>query len=422
MIACRTVIGYGAPEKAGTAATHGAPLGDEEVAGAREKLGWSHPPFEVPEKILKAWRAAGERGGAAHEDWRARYEKEDAGTRAEFDRRVAGELPAAFAEAIATFKQTAAQDAPKQATRQSSGAVLDALGPVMPELIGGSADLTGSNNTKAKSQAVIEPGAFEGGYIHYGVREHGMAAIMNGMALHRGVIPYGGTFLVFSDYCRPAIRLSALMGQRVIYVMTHDSIGLGEDGPTHQPVEHLPALRAIPNLTVYRPADAAETAEAWALALSDTSGPSVLVLTRQGLPYVSGAYTDENRVAKGGYVLAEADGARKVTLIATGSEVEIALAAREALQKDGAPAAVVSMPSWELFDAQPQRYRDAVLGPGTVRVAVEAAIGLGWEKYIGSGGGFVGMTGFGASAPADKLFEHFGITAKAVVEAAKARL
>jgi len=419
LIACKTVIGKGAPTKAGTASTHGSPLGAKEIEGAREKLGWSAPPFSVPEPILAEWRRFGGRGAKDFDAWAKRHKA--ANTAGEFDRVISGELPAKLAETIQAVKRDASEKAQALASRQSSGNTLDALAPVMPELIGGSADLTGSNNTKAKSQAVIKRGAYGGAYIHYGVREHGMAAAMNGMALHGGVVPYGGTFLTFTDYCRPSIRLSALMGIRVVYVMTHDSIGLGEDGPTHQPVEHLSALRCIPNLHVFRPADTVETAECWALALAATKTPSILSLTRQALPTVRKTHTDENRCARGAYVLTEASGARKATLIATGSEVSIALKARELLEAAGTPTAVVSMPCWSLFDAQPESYRSRVLGSG-VRVAIEAGVRLGWERYIGDKGGFVGMPGFGASAPAEALYKHFGITAEAATEQVKARL
>jgi transketolase len=419
LIACKTVIGKGAPTKAGTAATHGSPLGPKEIEGAREKLGWSAPPFTVPEPILAEWRKRGARGAKDFQAWAKRHAA--ANTAGEFDRVISGELPAALAETIQKVKREAAEKAQSLASRQSSGNTLDALAPVMPELIGGSADLTGSNNTKAKSQTVIKKGAYGGAYIHYGVREHGMAAAMNGLALHGGIVPYGGTFLTFTDYCRPSIRLSALMGQRVIYVMTHDSIGLGEDGPTHQPVEHLSALRTIPNLHVFRPADTVETAECWALALAATKTPSILSLTRQALPTVRKQHTDENRSARGAYVLADASGARKATVIATGSEVSIGLKARELLEAAGVPTAVVSMPCWSLFDAQPESYRNQVLGSG-VRVAIEAGVKLGWERYLGDKGAFVGMAGFGASAPAEALYKHFGITAEAAAEQVKARL
>jgi transketolase len=420
LIACRTTIGYGAPKKGGTAATHGSPLGAEEVAGAREKLGWPYPPFELPAPVLESWRAAGSRGGADFAAWTKRLA--NSAERDEFARRMRGELPDGFAGAISALKRKISAEAPKLATRQSSQAVIDALAPVMPELLGGSADLTGSNNTKGKGMEPVTSGDFSGRYVYWGVREHGMASAMNGLALHKGVVPFGGTFLVFTDYCRPAIRLSALMGQRVVYVMTHDSIGLGEDGPTHQPVEHLASLRAIPNLLVFRPADTIETAECWALALASADRPSILALSRQGVPTVRTEHTDENLSAHGGYVLSPSKGERQVTLIATGTEVEIALAAQKRLQEDGIAAAVVSLPCWELFDAQPAHYRDEVLGTEALKIAIEAASTFGWERYVGADGAVIGMTGFGASAPAPDLYRHFGITADAAVAAVKARL
>jgi transketolase len=420
LIACRTVIGYGAPKKAGTAATHGSPLGAEEVAGARQKLGWPYAPFHIPEPILAAWRQAGARGGADYAAWVRRH----AGHRErdEFDRRMEGALPEGFADAILAAKKAASAEAPKLATRQSSQRVLEALAPVMPELVGGSADLTGSNNTKTKDMADIGPERYGGRYIHYGVREHGMVATMNGLALHGGLVPYGGTFLVFTDYCRPSIRLAAMMGRRAVYVMTHDSIGLGEDGPTHQPVEHLASLRAMPNLLVFRPCDTVETAECWALALAEANAPSVIALTRQAVPTLRTRHTDENLSARGGYVLLPAGQPRQVTLIATGSEVAIAAEARSRLEAEGIGAAVVSLPSWELFDRQPAAYREEVLGATAVRVAIEAAAPFGWERYVGPRGAVLAMPGFGASAPAGDLYKHFGITAEAAVEAAKARL
>jgi len=420
LIACRTVIGYGAPTLAGTAKTHGAPLGEAEIAGAKKKLGIAGGPFEVPEATRDAWRAVGARGGAAAA-WDARLAGLDEAARGEFARRTAGDLPASWRDGLDALKAAAIAEKPTLATRVCSQRVLEALAGAIPELVGGSADLTGSNNTKVGGLDPIAPGDFAGRYIYYGVREHAMAAAMNGMALHGGVVPYGGTFLVFTDYCRPAMRLSALMKQRVVYVMTHDSIGLGEDGPTHQPVEHLAALRAIPNLRVFRPADTVETAECWELALATRAAPSVLALTRQGLPTVR-ADAAENLSARGAYVLAPAEGARRATLIATGSEVAIALEARRHLQDRGIGAAVVSMPCWELFDEQDPAYRDEVLGPGTVRVAIEAAVRMGWDRWIGPEGAFVGMAGFGASAPAKALYEHFGITPRAVVDAVEARL
>lgn len=422
LIACRTVIGYGAPTKAGTAATHGSPLGPDEIKGAREKLGWPHAAFEIPDAILNAWRAVGSANAAKKQAWDKALAGLPAPQRAEWDRRIKGDLPADFAKVIDDYKAKLAADKPKWATRKSSQMALEVINPAVPETIGGSADLTGSNNTKTAGLNPIKPGDFSGRYIYYGVREHGMAAAMNGIALHGGLIPYGGTFLVFTDYCRPSIRLSALMEQRVIYVMTHDSIGLGEDGPTHQPVEHLAALRAIPNLLVLRPADAVETTEAWQVALEQKHRPSVLALTRQDLPAVRTSHSKENLVAKGGYELIAADGAAKVTLLASGSEIAIAMTARDLLQKDGIPTRVVSMPSFELFDAQDVAYQEKTLGPGTVRVAIEAGVRQGWDKYLGIKGGFVGMSGFGASGPYELLYKHFGITPEAVAQAAKQRL
>ena len=419
LIACRTVIGFGAPTKAGSEKTHGAPLGEDEIAGARKKLGWPHPPFEIPDGILAAWRAVGARGEAARAAWEGRVAALDNDVRGEFERITAGDLPLGWEAVLDEFKKAMSHEAPKLATRVASQKVLEVLTAAVPEMVGGSADLTGSNGTKTSRHVAVTRDDFSGSYINYGVREHGMAAAMNGLALHGGLIPYGGTFLVFTDYCRPAIRLSALMGKRVIYVMTHDSIGLGEDGPTHQPVEHLASLRAMPNLNVFRPADVVETAECWALALKHDSTPSILSLTRQGLPTLRTEHSAENLCARGGYVLAEASGARKVTLIATGSEVEIALAARATLEQDGTPTAVVSMPCFELFAQQDEGYRNAVLGPETVRVGIEAAVRQGWDALVCGHGGFIGMDGFGASAPADQLYEHFGITAGAVVAEAK---
>ena len=421
LIRCRTTIGFGAPTKAGTAGSHGSPLGEAEIAGAREALGWPYTPFEIPEPILQAWRAAGARGAGPRTDWDRRLEAAEASVRSAFEAAMAGDLPEGLDGLIAEFKRRAAQEAPKIATRAASGNVLDVLVPAMPELIGGSADLTGSNNTRSKTGDDIAPGSFGGRYIRYGVREHGMAAMMNGMALHRGLVPYGGTFLTFSDYCRPSIRLAALMRQRVVFVMTHDSIGLGEDGPTHQSVEHVSSLRAIPNLMVFRPADSVETAESWQLALAARETPSVIALTRQGLPTVRGG-DDGNATARGGYILADADGAADVLLIATGSEVSIALQARTLLQADGVGARVVSMPCCELFEAQDAAYRRTVLGDARVRVAIEAGCRHGWDRYIGPDGAFIGMEGFGASGPADELYRHFGITPEAAVAAAKARL
>jgi transketolase len=418
MIACKTIIGFGAPTKAGTAATHGSPLGKDEVAGAREKLGWSHGPFDVPEPIFSAWRKVGARGKSARRKWVKRHAAMAEPDRVEFDRRIKGDIPTAVGEAIDAFKAKVAAEKPSWATRKSSQEVLEVINPVLPDTVGGSADLTGSNNTKTASLKANTRADATGRYVYYGIREHAMAAAMNGMALHGGIIPYGGTFLVFTDYCRPSIRLAALMGLRVIYVMTHDSIGLGEDGPTHQPVEHLAALRAIPGLQVMRPADTIETAECWQLALESKKTPTVIALTRQNLPTVRDA-GDGNLCARGAYILA-GDASAPVRLIASGSETHLALGARDLLARDGIQAAVVSMPSWELFAAQDETYHQQVLGPdGTVRVACEAASGFGWERWLGARGAFVGMKGFGASAKAGDLYKHFGITAEAIAEAAR---
>ncbi|HLG49434.1 MAG TPA: transketolase [Reyranella sp.] len=418
MISCKTIIGYGAPTKEGTAATHGSALGEKEVAGAREKLGWTAPAFEIPEPIFTAWRKIGAKGKSQRRKWLQRHSAMAEADRAEFDRGQKGDIPPAVDEAVRAFKQKMESEKPSWATRKSSQEVLEVINPVLPETLGGSADLTGSNNTKTKGLNVQTAADPAGRYVHYGIREHAMSAAMNGLALHGGVIPYGGTFLVFTDYARGAIRLSALMGIRVIYVMTHDSIGLGEDGPTHQPVEHLPALRAIPNMHVLRPADAIETAECWQIALETRTGPTILALSRQNLPTIRHA-GDSNLCARGAYILA-GETADPIRLIASGSEVQLAVAARDLLAKDGLKAAVVSMPSWELFAHQSDSYRNEVMGgDGTVRVACEAASGFGWERWLGTKGAFVGMSGFGASAKASDLYKHFGITAEAIASAAR---
>lgn len=422
LVACRTKIGFGAPTKEGKSSSHGAPLGTDEIAGARENLGWTAEPFEIPAEVLKAWRAIGAARAESHIAWTQRYDTAEAGTRSAFDAALSGKLPDGAEKAIKDLIARHGEEKPKLATRVSSQKTLEVLQPEIPELVGGSADLTGSNNTKVGGQDAVQAGDYSGHYIYYGVREHAMAAAMNGMALHGGLIPYGGTFLVFTDYCRPSIRLSALMGLRVIYVMTHDSIGLGEDGPTHQPVEHVAALRAIPNLNVFRPADAIETAECWLAALQDENCPSVLALTRQGLPTLRSGDTSENLSAKGGYVLSDASGDRKVTILATGSEIEIAMDAQQALEAGGVATAVVSMPSIERFKAQDAAYRKAVLGSGTLMVAVEAGVQQCWDGLIGLDGIFVGMNSFGASAPYGDLYKHFGITSDAIVSEVKKRL
>jgi transketolase len=417
LIACRSVIGFGAPNRQGSEKAHGAPLGTEEVAKTRAALDWPHQPFEIPGDILARWREAGRRGHDARRAWIERARHLCAGDRSPFHDALNKKVPSTYVEAMDQLRVRLGADRPKIATRQASQQVIDAIAPALPNLLGGSADLTHSNLTLAKVQKPVRPDAFDGDYIHYGIREHAMAAAMNGLALHGGFIPYGGTFLTFSDYSRPAIRLAALMGIRVIHVMTHDSIGLGEDGPTHQPVEHLAALRAIPNLLVFRPGDAMETAEAWDCALRAETSPSILCLSRQALPAFRSEVTEINQVALGAYVVVEPDPPRDVTLIATGSEVSIARDAATILAKDGIQAAVVSAPCFELFRGQSQDYRTKVLGDAP-RIGVEAAIEGDWARWLGDGGEFVGMTGFGASAPADILYREFGITADAVALAA----
>ncbi len=422
MIACKTTIGFGAPNKAGKASSHGSPLGADEIKGAREKLGWTHPPFEIPANILSVWRVAGQRSKVAHADWSKRFAAVDAAKRSEFERRVTGDLPKTLNDAVRAVKQSLAT-APKDiATRAASEFALESLIPAVPDMLGGSADLTGSNNTKTKAMTVLTASDYAGRFIHYGIREHGMAAAMNGMALHGGIIPYSGTFLVFSDYCRPAIRLAALMGIRVIHVMTHDSIGLGEDGPTHEPVEHLAALRAIPKLLVFRPCDAVETIECWQLALENKERPSVLALTRQNLPQLSQNFLDKNRCVAGAYEIAAAEGKAQVSLFATGSEVSIAVEAKKLLAAKGVAARVVSAPCFELLLEAPEAKRRAIVGDAKVKIGVEAAVRQGWDAIVGTDGGFIGMTSFGASAPYKDLYKHFGITPEAVAQAALSKL
>ena len=420
LLACKTKIGKGAATMEGSHKTHGAALGAAEIAATRLGLAWDHAPFEMPETILSAWRKVGRRGSKDRKKWEARLAA--SAQAADFTRAMKGDLPEAAFDALNAKIAELVEAKPAQATRQSSGAALDELFAAIPELVGGSADLTGSNNTFVKGTPVLDAPTYEGRYVNWGIREFGMAAAMNGLALHGGVIPYGGTFMVFSDYSRPAIRLGALMGVRAIHVLTHDSIGLGEDGPTHQPVEHLAALRAIPNLLVFRPADTIEAMECWQIALQTKTAPSALALSRQKTPAVRTAAATENLSAKGAYEIKAANGEAKVTLFGTGTELALALDAAATLEAEGTPTRVVSVPSFELFEQQDAAYQAAVIGRGTVRVAVEAAIKQGWERFIGEDGAFIGMSSFGASAPAEVLYEKFGITSDAVVAAVKARL
>ena len=422
LIAFRTTIGFGAPTKAGTAKAHGSPLGDEEIAATRKALNWDSPPFVVPSDVLDDWRLAGLRSGKERKAWEKRLADSKPELRSEFERRMSGELPAEFDQAIVAYKKKLADEQPAVATRKSSEMALEVINGALPETIGGSADLTGSNNTKTSQTKPIAPGDYSGRYIHYGIREHAMAAAINGMTLHGGLIAYGGTFLTFSDYARPAMRLASLMGIRSIFVMTHDSIGLGEDGPTHQPVEHLAALRTIPNHFVFRPADAIEAAECWQLAIKSKGTPSTLALTRQNLAPARTDHTEDNLCALGAYELRMASDDAKVTIFASGSEIEIAVDARDALEKKGVPTRVVSVPSFELFAQQSAEYQAAVIGAAPVRIAVEAGVRQGWDRFIGTDGTFIGMSSFGASGPYKELYAHFGITAEAVVEAAMAEL
>ncbi len=418
MIACKTLISKGAGPKEGDRHSHGYALFAEEIAAARKAMGWPHEPFVIPRDVAAAWAKAGRRGAGARRKWQGRLK--GSSHKADFTQAIDGDFAKDAFAALDAHIEKAAVDRPAAATRQHSGAALEHLTAAIPEMIGGSADLTGSNNTFVKGMIQFDTPDYAGRYVHYGVREFAMAAAMNGMALHGGVVPFSGTFLVFSDYSRPAIRLGALMGARVIHVMTHDSIGLGEDGPTHQPIEHLASLRAMPGLMVFRPADAVETAECWKAALKEEGAPSIMALSRQKTPAVRTSGGDLS--AKGAYELAGADGAARVSLFATGTEVAVAMAARDLLQAGGVPTRVVSAPCWELFERQAPRYQAQVIGEAPVRVAVEAGVRQGWERFIGQDGGFVGMKSFGASAPFERLYREFAITPEAVVAAAKARL
>lgn len=418
MLAVKTIIGYGA-KRAGTGPAHGGPYGPEEIETVRQNIGWPHAPFEVPVEIEAAWSEVGKRAHGEHLAWKNRLDNH--ADKAAFEAAMSGTLPANLSDIINTHKQSVVEGGKDDATRKWSGAVLEPLTAAIPELVGGSADLTGSNNTKTSHTPPISPDSWSGRYVHYGIREHAMAAAMNGMSLHGGVIPYSGTFLVFADYSRGAIRLGALMGERVIHVMTHDSIGLGEDGPTHQPVEHVASLRAMPNMTVFRPCDGVETAECWELALRNENGPSTMALTRQKVKSARTSHTNENLSAKGGYVISDADAAQAV-LIATGSEVEIAMAAQAALGAKGVPVRVVSMPSMDLFEQQSEAYQTETLGGDLPRIAIEAGVRFGWDRWIGFDGGFVGMSSFGASAPYQDLYNHFNITSDAVIAEVEKRI
>ncbi|CAN7748664.1 transketolase [Rhizobium leguminosarum] len=420
MIACKTIIGFGFPTRAGTQKAHSDAPGEDEIAGARKILGWTSPPFEIPEALLNDWRKIGAKGGPARMAWAVRVQTASPDKRDDFERRMNGELPSGWRAAIAAAKQELSGSEKDLATRQASGIVLNHLFDAIPELLGGSADLTPSNNTKAKNQVEIKPGKYGGSYLHYGVREHGMAATMNGLALHGGLIPYGGTFLTFSDYCRPAIRLAAIMEVRSIFVMTHDSIGLGEDGPTHQPIEHLSALRAIPRLAVYRPGDPIETAECWEAIMDAPRQAALIALSRQPMPLLRRDPSDENRSARGAYVLQEAEGGeRQLTILASGSELHLAVEARSVLQGEGIRTAVVSMPCRLLFEKQDAAYKKSVLGDSRARVAVEAAVQDSWDRYLGLDGLFVGMHEFGASGKIDDVYKKFDITTDAVIRAGR---
>jgi len=422
LISCKTIIGYGSPNKSGKSSSHGSPLGDEEVALVRKKLKWKNKPFEIPKEILNEWRKIGERGIQDEKKWNSIYNKKDKKIRDEITRIINNKLPKDFDKENISLKKKIFDLKASQASRKSSAFVLENITENLPELVGGSADLSGSNNTITKHSKVIKSSNFNGNYIHYGVREHGMAGIMNGMALHGGIIPYGGTFLIFSDYCKPSIRLSALMGLKVIYIFSHDSIGLGEDGPTHQPIEHLAQLRAIPNLNVFRPADTIETLECWETALKSSTNPSVIALSRQKIPFVTETLTNENMSALGGYELKKTSSNPEITLIASGSEVEIAIDALNKLKEANINSKVVSMPCQELFDKQPKEYREKVIEKNSKKISIEASSIFGWEKYVNSDGASLGLKTFGKSAPYKSIYENFNLTSDSVVIIAKKML
>ena len=422
LISCKTIIGYGSPNKSGKASSHGAALGDEEVALVRKKLKWKYKPFEIPKEILSEWRKIGKRGDLQEKKWNVVYNKKSKKVKDEFSRVINGKLPKNLDKIIDEEKRKFFDLKPNIASRQSSASVLEAITKNLPELVGGSADLSGSNNTKTKYSTIIKPSNFKGNYIHYGVREHAMAGIMNGMALHGGILPYGGTFLIFLDYCKPALRLSAFMGLRVIYIFSHDSIGLGEDGPTHQPIEHLAHLRAIPNLNVFRPADTIETLECWETALKSSTNPSVIALSRQKIPFVTEVLTKKNMSNQGGYELKKTNLNPEVTLIASGSEVQIAIEALNKLQEININSKVISMPCQELFDKQSKEYKEKIIDKNSIKISIEASSIYGWEKYVGPDGISLGIKSFGKSAPYKKIYEHFNLTSSNVVKLAKKML
>ena len=422
LISCKTIIGYGSPNKSGKASSHGAALGEEEVRLVRKKLKWKHEPFKVPKEILNQWRKIGERGILEEKRWNSIYSKKNKKIREEIARIINNRLPYDFNNHIASLKKKIFDLKSNMASRQSSAFVLENITKNLPELIGGSADLSGSNNTKTKFSKIIKPSNFNGNYIHYGVREHGMAGIMNGMALHRGIIPYGGTFLIFLDYCKPSLRLSAFMGLKVIYIFSHDSIGLGEDGPTHQPIEHLAHLRAIPNLNVFRPADTIETLECWEIALKSSTNPSVIALSRQKIPFVTETFTKKNMSSLGGYELRKTNSNPEITLIASGSEVQIAIDALEKLKEANINSKIISMPCQELFDKQPKEYREKVIEKNSKKISIEASSIFGWQKYVGFEGTSLGIESFGKSAPYKAIYEDFNLTADSVVMIAKKML
>jgi len=422
LISCKTIIGYGSPNKSGKASSHGAALGDEEVALVRKKLKWKYKPFEIPKEILSEWRKIGKRGDLQEKKWNIIYNKKSKKVKDEFSRQINTKLPKNLDKIIDKEKRKFFNLKPNVASRQSSASVLEAITKNLPELVGGSADLSGSNNTKTKYSTIIKPSNFKGNYIHYGVREHAMAGIMNGMALHGGILPYGGTFLIFLDYCKPSLRLSAFMGLRVIYIFSHDSIGLGEDGPTHQPIEHLAHLRAIPNLNVFRPADTIETLECWEIALKSSTNPSVIALSRQKIPFVTEVLTKKNMSNQGGYELKKTNPNPDVTLIASGSEVQIAIEALNKLQEININSKVISMPCQELFDKQSKEYKEKIIDKNSIKISIEASSINGWEKYVGPDGISLGIKSFGKSAPYKKIYEHFNLTSDNVVKLAKKML